>query len=77
MVELPEQQLKTLKVIQDLHARGEEVSHASVASELGLTKAGAQRHMRELVERGLIIAPKVIFKKWPLTAAGKKIARRS
>lgn len=67
-------QKETLRAIHRLHSRNNRTpSMAEIAKELGLKRAGAQRHVRELRAKGRLKAPKVVIVGgWSLTALGEK-----
>lgn len=51
-----------------------EPSISDVAAEMGLTKAGAQRHMMALRSKGYLRAPRVVGQ-WAPTREGKSARR--
>lgn len=69
---LSEAEARCLAIVNDILGAGRQPSILEVARLMGITKGGANHHMRALREKGALRGPRVVGQ-WALTAAGKKI----
>lgn len=74
MERLTPMERKTRDQLIDCTAKlGRAPSLQELADHMGLTKAGAQRHMDALKRKGAVLGPRVVGN-WRVTRAGKKMS---
>jgi len=72
---LTDHERRCLAIVHDILAAGRQPSILEVACLMGITKGGANHHMRALREKGALRGPRVVGE-WALTRAGvKELAR--
>jgi len=73
---LSDAERRALAIVHDIISAGRQPSILEVARLMGITKGGANHHMRALREKGALRGPRVVGV-WALTVAGKKVLARA
>ncbi len=72
---LSDAEQRCFAIVCDILATGRQPSISEVARLMGITKGGANHHMRALREKGWLTGPRVVGK-WALTRAAKRATEK-